>query len=64
MEKIRLLFFIVGSALFGLGMILAGLVNIANYKYAAGTVYIISAILGVALLAFIFMYGNKKGKTR
>lgn len=64
MEKIRMLFFIMGSVLFGLGMILAGLVKLANNQFTAGAVYIISAISGIALLSFIFIYSSKSGRSR
>jgi len=63
-ERIRKLFFILGAGLFGLGMILAGLVSIANNRSTAGAVYIISAMVCIALLSFIFTHGTKSGGKR
>lgn len=63
MEKIRFLLFVVGSVLFGLGMTLAGLVNISKNRFAAGVAYIVLAAVMIVFLTVVFrqIARGKKG---
>jgi len=58
MEKIRALFFIIGSVLLGVGMVWAGVIKMSNNKYTTGVVYIIVAAGLISLCVLAFMHGR------
>ena len=62
MEKIRLWFFIAGTFFFGVGMIGAGILKVFNHQFTLGVIYIIAAILIIALCVFAFWDGKGTGK--
>ncbi len=63
MDRIRLIFLIIGSTFFGLGMIWAGMLSWADNRLA-GLLYIIAAAVIITMCALVFAHEKGKGKGR
>ncbi|MFZ5648611.1 MAG: hypothetical protein ACOY30_13425 [Bacillota bacterium] len=61
MEKIRKIFLLVGSLLFGLGMIWAGLIKISQNQVVFGALTIAGSIAIIAACFIMVAQAGKKG---
>ncbi len=59
MEKIRLVFLVIGCVFFGIGMIWAGLLSLKNNGSPAGFLYIITAVIIIAMCILVYVHGKK-----
>lgn len=58
MEKIRLIFLVIGSFFFGTGMIWAGLLSLKNNESLAGFLYIIAAAVMIVMCILVYIHGK------